>query len=113
TVQRAIASGDLMQVAEAVDSLSATDGDRRSIEAQIILGTSDMPEGMLDADPRFANIPYEDRIALRADAEREAAAIQTAEDKAAKAAKEAAINDLKVGLYDGNLGQWDIDQLRE
>lgn len=113
SVKAAIDSGDLEQLAQAVADLDEGSGDRRMIEAQIILGTRAMPEGQLDADPRFANIPYEDRLALRADAEREAAAIQTAEQKAAQAAQKAAINDLTVSLFDGKAGQYDIDQARE
>jgi hypothetical protein len=113
TVQAAIASGDLAAVAQAVADLSGTEGDRRDTEADIILGLRDMPEGQLDTDPNYANIPYEDRLALRADAEREAAAQQTAEQAASLAAQKAAINQLELGLMDGNAGQYDIDQARE
>lgn len=110
SVKKAVDEGDLMAVATAVAELG---GDRRTIEAQTILGTRDMPEGRLDADPRFANIPYEDRLALRADAERRAAAMQTAEAKAAKAANDAAVNDLMNGLVFGDYGQFEIDQAVE
>lgn len=110
SVQQAIASGDLAEVANAIADLG---GERRATEAQIALGTADMPEGMLDADPRFANIPYEDRLALRADAEREAAAEQAATQAQAKAAKEASINQLMVGILDGEKGQYEIEQARE
>lgn len=113
TVQAAIASGDLQAVADAVAGLSGTEGDRRAVEAEIILGLRDMPEGQLDVDPRFANIPYEDRLALRADAEREAAAAQAANQQAALTAQKASINNLMVGLYDGTKGQYHIDQARE
>jgi len=113
SVKQAIESGDLEAVAAAVAGLSATEGDRRDTEAGIILGQTDMPEGQLDADPRFANVPYEDRLALRADAEREAAAQQAAETAAAKAAQEASINSLMLDLHDGNAGQFEIDQARE
>lgn len=113
SVKEAIDSGDLEEVASAVAELSGAEGDRRIREAQIILGTEDMPEGMLDADPRFANIPYEDRLVLRADAEREAAQQQAADAAAAKAARDTAINSLMVNIYDGNAGQYQIDQARE
>jgi len=113
SVKQAIDSGDLQEVAQAVDDLSGTEGDRRAAEAQIILGTGAMPEGMLDADPRFANIPYEDRLALRADAEAEAAAQLAAEQKVAQAAQKEAINNLTVAVYDGEAGQYEIDQARE
>lgn len=113
TVRQAIDSGDLESVAQAVQDLSGTDGDRRETEAKIILGLGTMPEGVLDADPRYANIPYEDRLALRADAEREAAAQQTADQQAAIAQQKASINSLMVNLFDGNAGQYEIDQARE
>lgn len=113
SVKQAIDSGDLTEVAQAVADLSGTDDDRRAVEARIILGTEQMPEGMLDADPRFANIPYEDRLALRADAEREAAAQQAADQAAALAAQKAATNELFTNLYDGAAGQYEIDQARE
>lgn len=113
SVKQAIDSGDLNEVAQAVADLSGTDDDRRAVEAKIILGTEQMPEGMLDADPRFANIPYEDRLALRADAEREAAAQQTADQAAALAQQKSAINDLELNLMDGAAGQYEIDQARE
>lgn len=112
-VRQALDSGDLVEVAAAVAALSGTAGDRRDIEAQIILGQEGMPEGRLDADPRFANIPYEDRLTLRADAEREATAQLTAEQAQIDAQQKWQINDLNVGLYDGRYGQTEIDQLRE
>lgn len=110
SVQQAINTGDLVEIAAAIEALG---GDRRAAEADIAQGLALMPEGQLDADPRFANIPYEDRLALRADAEREAAAVATAQAKAEKAQSDAAINDLMVRLYDGKAGQFEIDQARE
>lgn len=111
-VKEAIDSGDLATVATAVSALGDGEG-RREQEANLILGTTDIQERRLDADPRFANISYEDRLALRADADAVAAAQQAAEQKAAKAAQDAAINNLKVNLFDGNAGQMEIDQARE
>lgn len=108
----AIDSGDLETVASVIANLGG-DEERRAVEARIILGLEGTPEGFAEADPRFANIPYEDRLSLRADAEREAASIQTAEQKAAIAAQKASINELEVGLMDGKFGQYEIDQARE
>lgn len=110
SVQAAIDSGDVVEVAAAIEALG---GKRREAEAAVAAGLAAMPEGTLDADPRFANIPYEDRLALRADAEREVKAQQTAEAAAAKAAQDTAINSLMVNLFDGNAGQYEIDQARE
>lgn len=110
SVKQAIDTGDLVELAAAIEALG---GERRAAEADIAQGLALLPEGQLDADPRFANIPYEDRLALRADAEREAAALATAQAKAEAAQKEAAINDLFLRLFDGQAGQFEIDQARE
>jgi hypothetical protein len=63
----------------------------------------------LDDDPRFANVPYEDRLALRADAQREIEAALAAQAALDKATREAAINAMKHGIEDGTVGQADID----
>lgn len=71
------------------------------------------PTATIDNDPAFSNVPYEDRLALLGDAEREVAAEISEQQKATKAANESLINALKVSLMDGGAGQADIDQLRE
>lgn len=106
----AVRNGDLEGV---VGELRALGGDRREVEADILSGNAELPEGQLDTDPRYQNIPYEDRLALRADADREAAAERTAAEKERKAQQEAAQNELLVGIMDGTKGQWHIDQARE
>ena len=66
----------------------------------------------LVTDPRFAILPYEDRVALAADGEREANALAVQQAAQAKAAREAAQNALYLGLLDGQKGQMDIDNAR-
>lgn len=88
-------------------------GERRETEANILDGNADLPQGLLDADPRYANIPYEDRLALRADAERELAAERTEAERQAKAQQEAQFNNLMVNIWDGRAGQWHLDMARE
>jgi hypothetical protein len=66
----------------------------------------------LATDPRFEIIPYEDRIALSEDAEREASALAVEQAAQAKAQREASQNALYLGLLDGNKGRMDIDNAR-
>lgn len=68
---------------------------------------------MLDADPRFANVAYEDRISMRADAEREAIAEINAEAAVQKAQYQSQLNDLMLAVHDGTAGQTEIDAARE
>lgn len=109
-VLRAIAGGDLTDVAAAIRAMG---GERRAIEADTMLGEVELPAEQLDADERFSNIPYEDRLALRADADREAAAILTAQTQAETARNKALVNALHTAIFDGQAGQADIDNARE
>lgn len=106
SVVKAAKSGSTEELANAVAGLSSNPG-RRKREAAIIRG-----EKGLDTDPRFAAIPYEDRVALRADGDREYRAQQVAAAQQAKAERDASQNQLYLGLLDGNLGQVDIDNAR-
>lgn len=72
---------------------------------------ADRGAGGIDADPRFAMIPYEDRAAIFADAQREIAAQQNAVAAEKKASQEAFINDTLVGIRAGRIGRDDIDTL--
>jgi hypothetical protein len=105
-VVAAVMSGDLEAVSEAVRALG---GDRRTQEADLILD----PGAQIDDDPRLAMVPYEDRLALLADAQRIAANEIIQSNKAQAAQNASMINQLMVGLYDGTAGQADIDRLRE
>lgn len=106
----AVKNGDLTQL---VGEIRALGGERRELEASIAEGNAELPAGMLDADPRFANIPYEDRLALRRDAEMRLASELEADRKAQAAAEEAQRNALMVGIMDGTAGQYHIDEARE
>lgn len=68
--------------------------------------------GDLDNNPAFANVPYEDRIALREDATRDAVAEATAEAKAKKAQYDSQLNSLLTSVHDGAAGQVEIDAFR-
>lgn len=106
TVVEAVKSGSTEDIATAVAGLSANKS-RRLKEAAIIRG-----EAGLDTDPRFAVIPFEDRVALRDDANREYNAEQTQQAALAKATRDKQQNDLYLGLLDGTKGQVDIDNER-
>lgn len=66
----------------------------------------------IDDDPAFAGLPYEDRLALRADAEREAQSELNDEAAARKAAYNQNFNSLMLGIHDGQAGQMAIDEAR-
>jgi GH24 family phage-related lysozyme (muramidase) len=106
SVVTAVKSGSTPAIAEAVANLSANKN-RRANEAAIINGTAG-----IEADPQYANIPYEDKIALRNDAEREANEQLVAEAKGEKQRVDGLQNDLFLGLLDGGKGQVDIDNAR-
>lgn len=106
SVAVAARSGDLESIAEAIRDLPTP-------------GAKDMSDlvkdarATLDDDPRFANVAYEDRIALLADAEREVAAIRTEATRQQNAINDSKVNALHVALFDGEAGQMEIDQARE
>jgi hypothetical protein len=110
SVKTALESGDKNKLAQAVEDLG---GEQHKTEAGIIRGDLNLPVSQLDADPRYANIPYEDRLAARRDADTEAAADATKQAQATKAQHNAITNALFVSLANGTAGQADIDALRE
>ena len=110
TVRQAMIARDLDAVANAVEALPAAE---QGNLAALIRGYDGMPEGDLDNDPRFANLPYEDRLALRKDAKTAAGQELVAEQKAVKAQHDAANNRLLINIHDGKAGQFEIDQMRE
>lgn len=113
SVVQAAKTGDPESIARAVENLSANPG-RRKREAAIIRGGGEPVEDVnIDDDPRFANLSYEDRLAARADAEREVAQENAALSAAQKAAYDAKLNTLLVGLHDGKMGQTAIDGARQ
>lgn len=106
-VIRAVETGSAAEIAQAVRGLGSNPA-RREREAKIIEGSSG-----IEADPRFQNIPYEDRLALREDADREAASEVVAQEKARKIELDTLTNNLYVGLLDGTKGKADIEAARE
>src|SRR5690606_10443738 len=63
-------------------------------------------------DSRFADIPFETRIALQEDAQREAAAELAAQQRAAREAYSASLNQLKFDISDGTSGLESIMKFR-
>lgn len=105
-VANAAKSGNLDAIAAAIRGLPTPGADD--------LGDAVLnPGSTIDDDPRYANLPYEDRIALLADAEREVAAISIEADRQQAAETAAKVNALHVALYDGVAKQMEIDQARE
>lgn len=107
SVVAAVKQGDTGGIANAVAGLDANKG-RRQKEAGIIRGTQG-----IDADPQYANIPYEDKIALQKDAVSEGKAAATQQAAQIKASNDTANNALFLGLLDGTKGQVDIDNARK
>lgn len=98
-VAKAVQAGDMEALSEAVVKLGHGD---------IITN----PEASIDDNEAFANVPYEDRLSLTADAQRQVAAEATANKQAETAAKAEFVNALKVAVYDGDAGQADVDTAR-
>lgn len=109
-IKNAIQSGDIENIATAIENAGGTNSD---VLADVARGLAPIPERELETDPRYANIPYEDRLALRADADRQAASAVAESQKAIQARNQALINDLQLRIADGKAGQFEIDQLRE
>lgn len=63
-------------------------------------------------DERFANIPYERRMALAEDALAQSNAMRTAQARAAQDQYNAQINQLMLGIHDGTAGLADIQAAR-
>lgn len=71
--------------------------------------TPDYPEGPdLFDDPRFAAIPFEEKLSLAADGERIAAGIKSEQIKNDKAAYDAYINEFRFDVLNGDRGIADI-----
>ncbi len=106
TVRAAIQTGDVAQIAGAVRELRSNPA-RRAREADLISGTQ------ADRDPQFSSIPYEDKLALRADGEKAAQHEYSARMAAQQDQEDQARNDLYLGLLDGRLGAADIEAARQ
>lgn len=99
----AIREGDLGGIADAL----------RKSGAETYGDLIENPEAGIDNNPAFANVPYEDRLSLIADAERTVAAEVQQQAAAESAQNKSMVNALHVALYDGTAGQAEIDQMRE
>ena len=81
-------------------------------KAKALLSGAINPDG-IDQDMNFADIPYEDRLLLRRDGEREKAEAEVSQARQLEAARKAQVNDLQVKLQDGTGGMTDIENARE
>ena len=112
SVIKASATGDKSKLARAVAGLGANPNRRRR-EAQLISGVRVASRDNLDTDPRYDVIPFEDRITLRQDAQKEANAQRASEAAQAKELYQTQFNELMTGIHDGRYGQTEIDNARE
>lgn len=67
----------------------------------------------VDSNPAFANVPYEDRLALTKDALSDAAKEETERARQNKALYESQLNTLLTNIHDGTAGQVEIDAFRQ
>lgn len=112
SVVNAVRTGDTVRIANAVENLSANPR-RRKEEADLIRGAAGIPAINIMTDPRYSDIPYEDKVALRTDAEREASEAAAAAQKQQTAIHNERMNTLLNGLNDGTAGLADIDAARQ
>ena len=79
-------------------------------------GWARMAEGgrdAIDTDMRYIGVSYEDRLAARSDAERQATQERTAQLQQAKLEQAGLMNSLLVGINDGQFGATEIEQARQ
>lgn len=112
SVVQAAKTGNPEAIANAVEGLGANPQRRKREAALIRAGGETAPEIDVDSSPLFANLPYEDRVALRKDAESEFNAEQNAQAEAYKLQVNSQINDLLNKINDGVAGQTEINAAR-
>lgn len=111
SVEIAVKTGNIEEIAMRVEQLSANK-DRRRQEAAIIRGQA-TPSSDVDMDPAFANVPYEDRLALTKDAVSDATQAINERARQNKQLYESQLNTLLTGIHDGTAGQVEIDAFRQ
>lgn len=111
SVEIAVRTGNIEEIAMRVEQLSANK-DRRRQEAEVIRGKA-TPSSSVDADPAFANVPYEDRLALTKDAVSDATQEANERARQNKALYESQLNTLLTNIHDGTAGQVEIDAFRQ
>jgi uncharacterized protein YcbK (DUF882 family) len=72
-------------------------------------GKFSLPDN-IDEDPRFINVPFEDRTSIRNSVEGEVTRLMTAQKEQAEAARKATVDSLYNNLYDGKADLADIDE---
>lgn len=78
-------------------------------KAEALLGGKFEVPDTTDADPRFANVLYEDRVAAQNDADTEVKRAMAALAAEKKAAQDTYLNDLYIGLSEGRYGQKELE----
>lgn len=80
--------------------------------AQLWISKAENTPGGADLDSRFSNVPYEDRVALKEDAQRDVMAEATRLAQQQAAVYNTQLNSLLTGLHDGTAGKVEIDAFR-
>ena len=70
-------------------------------------------EANIDSDPAFSNLPYEDRLAARRDAEAGATDVINANAQQQKQENAALLNTLLLSIHNGEAGQREIDAAQQ
>lgn len=111
----AVQSGDPAAMSQAVARLgmdnNGVNRERRAKEAALLYGRQTLmgAESGIDNDPRYALVPYEDRLSLRQDATTALARDQAAQLKAGNENYNRGVEDLLNSIHDGKSGQTEID----
>ena len=92
------------------DKVNTQFGPHAAKAAQFLDGNFNIQDN-IDDDPSLANVPYEDRIALRKDAETVVNREIAEQQSQAKAQQDARVNLWKNQAMDGTLGQQGLDDL--
>ena len=103
SVVRAAKNGNLATLANAVERLKANP-DRRKREAAIIRGAS-----VVDANPRYKNLSYEERSKWTAQAERETNVARAKMEREERETQDEKLSQILLGIREGSVGPEDVD----
>jgi GH24 family phage-related lysozyme (muramidase) len=117
-VVAAAKSGDTEALARSIEGLkghnNGVNEGRRLSEAALVRSAGDGPvRGYMAADPRFANVPADQRPQLAGRAEIELHKQSAAEAAAATAAYNDRFNTIQTGIIDGTAGIADVQKARQ
>jgi len=117
-VAAAARSGDTEALAKSIEGLQGHNGgvnaSRRLSEAALVRSSGDGPvQGLHAPDPRFANVPADQRPQLAGRADIELHKQASAEAAAATAAYNDRFNTMQTGIIDGTAGIADVQKARQ